>query len=241
MDAKVPRKILQFTITISLATGIALGQNSAEQVVPNSPAPSNREALVAPAEKKETRQAPPGFTTGLTAREKYALAYRRIVSPQMPLKAAFVSGWEVGTGTGPDFPTNGWKPFAERFGYNAARISTTIFFNTAFVPTLVHQDPRYFPLGKGPVKQRIKWAVKSEFVGVRDDGHAMPNYANLVGFALSTLTVNAFSPRESIGYDDTVEGYAIKIGISTGLNVVREFDVFERVKAIARHSKSAEE
>jgi hypothetical protein len=83
--------------------------------------------------------------------------------------------------------------------------------------------------------------VKSEFIGVGDDGHAMPNYANLVGFALSTLTVNAFSPRESIGYDDTVEGYAIKIGISTGLNVVREFDVFERVKAIARHSKSAEE
>jgi len=241
MDARVHRQILRFTITISLATGIALAQNPAEEAVPDSPAPANPEALVAPAEKRENRQTRPDFTVGLSTKEKYALAYRRIVSPQMPLKAAFVSGWEVGTGTGPDFPTNGWKPFAERFGYNAASISTTIFFNTAFVPALVHQDPRYFPLGKGPVKERIKWAVKSEFVGVGDDGRAMPNYANLVGLALSAVAVNAFSPRDSIGYDDTVEGYAIKIGIGTGLNVVREFNVFERVRAIARHSKSADE
>ena len=241
MGARVRRNILQFTIAISLVTGIALAQSPAEETLPDAPAPATPEALVAPAEKKETRQTRPELTVGMSAKQKYALAYRRIVSPQMPLKAAFVSGWEVGTGTGPDFPTNGWEPFAERFGYNTAGVSTSIFFNTAFVPVLVHQDPRYFPLGKGPVKQRIKWAVKSEFVGVGDDGHAMPNYANLVGFALSTLVVNAFSPRESIGYDDTVEGYAIKIGMSTGLNVVREFDVFERVKAIARHSKSAEE
>jgi hypothetical protein len=241
MGARVRRTILQFTITISLATGIALGQNPSEETLPNAPAPAPPEALVAPAEKKDTPQIRPEFTAGMSAKQKYALAYRRIVSPQMPLKAAFVSGWEVGTGTGPDFPTNGWKPFAERFGYNAASISTSIFFNTAFVPALVHQDPRYFPLGKGPVKERVKWAVKSEFVGVSDDGHAMPNYANLVGFALSAVAVNAFSPRDGIGYDDTVEGYAIKIGVSAGLNVVREFNVFERVKALARHSKSANE
>jgi hypothetical protein len=152
MGARVRRNILQFTIAISLVTGIALAQSPAEETLPDAPTPATPEALVAPAEKKETRQTRPELTVGMSAKQKYALAYRRIVSPQMPLKAAFVSGWEVGTGTGPDFPTNGWKPFAERFGYNAAGISTTIFFNTAFVPALVHQDPRYFPLGKGPVK-----------------------------------------------------------------------------------------
>ena len=204
MGANFRRGILRFTITVSLGTGLALGQSPAEEVLPDAPVATSPQAII-PGEK-QTLQVPPGFTVGMSAKEKYALAYRRIVSPQMPLKAAFVSGWEVGTGTGPDFPTNGWEPFAERFGYNAASISTTIFFNTAFVPALMHQDPRYFPLGKGPVKERIKWAVKSEFVGVGDDGHAMPNYANLVGFALSTVTVNAFSPREEIGYEDTVEG-----------------------------------
>jgi hypothetical protein len=68
----------------------------------------------------------------------------------------------------------------------------------------------------------------------------MPNYANLVGLALSSVAVDAFTPRESAGFDDTVERYVIDVGLGAGLNVIREFNVFDRVKAIARHSKSAE-
>jgi hypothetical protein len=240
MATKLGQTILQFTFSVFLATGIAVAQDPAEEMLPNAHVAMPPEAPVAPVEK-ETRQLRPEFTTGMSAKDKYALAYRRIVSPQMPIKAAFVSGWEVGTGTGPDLPTNGWGPFAERVGYNAASISTTIFFTTAFVPTLFHQDPRYFPLGSGPAKARLVWAVRSEFVGFGDDGHAMPNYANMVGLALSSIAVNAFSPRGSVGYGDTVERYAIKIGVGTGLNVVREFHVFDRVRAFARHSKSADD
>jgi hypothetical protein len=143
--------------------------------------------------------------------------------------------------TGPDIPTNGWKPFGERVGYNAASISTTIFFTTGVVPALARQDPRYFPLGHGPVKDRMLWAVRSEFVGVSDDGHEMPNYANLVGLALASVAVDSFNPGEGVRFGDTTESYAIRIGVATGLNIIREFNVFDRVKAIAHHSKSAEE
>ena len=40
---------------------------------------------------------------------------------------------------------------------------------------------------------------------------------------------------------DTMESYAINIGVSTALNVVREFKVFDRVKTIVRHSKADED
>ena len=240
MGAMLRRTIVRFTLFFSLATVSALAQQPFREALPNVSLPAPPDAATAPAEKP-LLQMRPGFTVGMTAKQKYGLAYRRIISPQLPLKAAFVSGWEVGTGMGPDFPTNGWVPFAERFAYNAAGISTTIFFTTAFTPALFHQDPRYFPLAQGPVKSRLVWAVRSEFVGFGDDGRAMPNYANLVGLALASITVNAFSPRGSVGYGDTVERYAIKLGIGTGLNVAREFRVFDRVKVIVRHSKSADE
>lgn len=226
------------------------GQGATEHLLPDAPQPADR--VAASRERPERaelkpyfptarKQMTPSFSTSLSAREKYQMAYRRIVSPQMPLKALFVSGFEMAAGTGPDFPTNGWVPFAERAGYNALSISTTVFFNTAFVPAMAKQDPRYFVLGSGPVKSRVAWAVKSEFVGVGDDGHAMPNYANLVGFALSSIAINAFSPRGSVGYGDTVERYAIKVGVSTGLNVAREFGLFDRVNVFARHSKTDDE
>jgi hypothetical protein len=241
MGPRLRNRILQFAMIVSATTCVCTAQNPAEDVLPNSPMPTGSEAAVFPAEKKEARPVRLQFSVGMTAKEKYGLAYRRIISIQMPVKALFVSGWEVGTRTGPDIPTNGWKPFGERVGYNAAGISTTILFTTAFVPALAHQDPRYFPLSQGPVKDRVLWAVRSEFVGVGDDGHEMPNYANLVGLALASVAVDAFTPRESASLGDTAERYVIKIGIGTGLNVIREFNVFDRVKAIAHHSKSAEE
>lgn len=50
------------------------------------------------------------------------------------------------------------------------------------------------------------WAIRSEFVGIGDDGHTMPNYANLVGFALSSIVANAYTPRGSVvrGYRESI-------------------------------------
>lgn len=88
------------------------------------------------------------------------------------------------------------------------------------------------------MKSRILWAVQGEFVGFADDGHRMPNYANLIGFALSSVAANAYYPRSSLSIGDTVESYTIKIGVSTGMNVGKEFGLFDRLKALARHSKT---
>ncbi len=249
MGAGFLRAIFILLVIVFSAAGISVAQRPMESLLPDAPSPLETDGSAGGAFPSsgafpsiETKQYfRPTSSIGMTTRQKYALAYHRIVSPQLPLKAGFVSGWELATGTGPDFPTNGWGPFAERFGYNAATISTTIFLNTAVVPSLVHQDPRYFPMGRGPVKSRIAWAVRSEFVGFSDNGYPMPNYANLVGFALSSIISNAYSPHSSVSLGDTSKSYAIKIGVSTGLNVAREFQLFDHVKAIVRHSKSAED
>jgi hypothetical protein len=58
---------------------------------------------------------------------------------------------------------------------------------------------------------------------------------------LASLTADAYTPRDSVGYGDTVESYLINLGVSTALNVVREFKVFDRVKTIVHHSKVDED
>jgi hypothetical protein len=191
---------------------------------------SRREALA------NERQ--PAVPARLSAHEKYGLAYRRIVSLQTPIKTAFVSGFELAAGTGPDLATNGWSAFAKRLGYNGLNLSSTIFFDTALVPALTHQDPRYPVLGHGPAKTRVAWAVKHEFVGFSDDGRPMPNYGNMVGLGLASITANAYSPEGSRGYGDTAESYLIKIAVGTGLNVVREFKLQDHLKTLMRHSKA---
>ena len=239
VSARFWRAILQLTIAVAIGGCVVAAQKPAADALPDAPKPLGAQTQSSSMEKKEAQSGASHVLPGMSTKEKYALAYRRIVSPQTVLKAGFVSGWEVGTGLGPDYPTNGWKPFAERFGYNGASISTTIFFNTALVPALAHQDPRYFRKPELPVKERIRWAMKSEFVGFGDYGHAMPNYANLVGEALASVAENAFGPSKDISAGDMLQGYSIKIGFGMGFNVAREFDVFGHLKGWARHSKTA--
>jgi hypothetical protein len=220
----------------------ALGQDQSH-VLPEAPKPNAMPLMAGQGGtiRRDTTTMPtqsPVVMARLSGRQKYALAYRRIVSVQTPLKAAFDSGFEMAAGTGPDLPRNGLSAFAKRVGYNSLNISTTIFFDTAFVPALMHQDPRYPVLGEGPVKTRVMWAIKHEFVAFGDDGREMPNYGNLVGFGLASLTTNAYAPGDGRGFGDMAEGYLINIGVSTGLNVVREFKVFDRVKTIVHHSKA---
>jgi len=40
----------------------------------------------------------------------------------------------------------------------------------------------------------------------------------VVGFALSSIVANAYTPGSSTGYANTAKKYAIKIGVSTGMN-----------------------
>lgn len=240
------RRLSRLPMLVIFALG-AMGSGALAQQsslpLPDAPAPNAIPLRTAPGgfirrapEEILVRQ--PLTPARLNGRQKYKLAYRRIVSIQTPVKTAFVSGFELAAGTGPDLPTNGWGAFAKRLGYNGLNESTTIFFATAFVPALAHEDPRYPVLGQGSARTRILWAVKHEFVGFSDDGREMPNYGNLVGLGLASITANAYSPRGSVGYGDTVESYLIKIAIGTGFNVAREFKVRNHVKAFLQRSKA---
>ena len=245
MGTRLSRLTILMVCALGAASLTARAQNPS-QVLPNAPTPNPIPLRAAqggaiPHGIAPMPMRPSVVMPRLSGRQKYALAYRRIVSPQTPLKAVLDSGFEMAVGTGPDLPRNGWSAFGKRFGYNGLNISTAIFFDTALVPTLVHQDPRYPVLGHGPVKTRLAWAIKHEFVAFSDDGQEMPNYGNIAGLGLASLTSTAYTPHDDVGLGDTMESYAINIGVSTALNVVREFKVFDRVKTIVRHSKADED
>lgn len=226
------------------AAGVPVPAQTLVKNLPDAPL-SNRISLAA-----EARNFRPGVAqipmrtlpvpVRLSAKQKYALAFRTIVSPQTVLRTAFDSGFQLAAGTGPDVPTNGWGPFAQRFGYNQLNISTAIFLSTGIVPAMVHQDPRYPVLGRGSVKTRVAWALKHEFVGFSDSGREMPNYGNLAGLGLASITANAYLPRGNVGYGDTVESYCIKIAVKAGMNVAREFRVFDHAKTLVRPTRAAD-
>ncbi len=198
----------------------AFAQAPIEPSLPEAPLPHSRVLFLFPG--FETVQDPNIPVATLRVPQKFEMAWRKVLDPSFLVESAMFAGFDQLAGYGPRYGS-GPGSFAQRFGYNAGNLASTFFFTDGVLPTLFHQDPRYFRKGEGPFASRVWWALRSEFVAFSDQGTQMPNYANMIGFGMSTALSNAYSPASSNNFDSTMERYGIKIGFSFALNVMREF------------------
>jgi hypothetical protein len=100
-----------------------------------------------------------------------------------------------------DYPgyRQGLKGYGERLGATFAGGYTNVFVGDAILPSLLHQDPRYFYQGTGTKKSRLLHALSSAFVTRGDDGRREINYSNLGGDLASGAMANAYYPSKDRG------------------------------------------
>lgn len=209
-------------LSLALATASARvnAQAPIDTNLPEQPLPHARVLLLFPG--YETIQDPTIPVAPLRTSQKFEMFYRKTVDVSLPIESLMFTGYDKAASYGPNYGT-GRGAFAELIGYNAANLSSTFFFTDAVLPTLLHQDPRYFRKGSGSVGGRIWWAFRSEFVAYSDAGKEMPNYSNVIGFGMATALSNAYSPDSSVTFGQTMERWGVKEGVSFGLNIMREF------------------
>ena len=199
-------------------TGFA--QAKIDTSLPEEPLPHRRVLFLFPG--YETVQDPHQAVAELRTHQKFEMAYRKKIDPSFIVESVMFAGYDQLAGYGPNYGT-GSAAFAQRVGYNAANLSSTFLLTDGLLPTLLHQDPRYFRKGEGSIKSRLWWAVRSEVIAFNDEGAQVPNYSSVLGFGMSTALSNAYSPPSSITFSKTMERFGVKEGVSIGLNVLREF------------------
>ena len=191
-----------------------------ETSLPPSPLPHRRVLFLFPG--YETIQDPHIPVAPLRPRQKFEMAYRKTVDPSFPVESLMFAGFDKVAGYGPNYGT-GKSAFGQLVGYNAANLGTTFLFTDGLLPTLLHQDPRYFRKGEGSFMSRVWWAVRSEAVAFDDRGREVPNYSSMIGFGMSTALSNAYYPSSGVTFNSTMERWGVKEGVSVGLNLMREF------------------
>jgi hypothetical protein len=97
--------------------------------------------------------------------------------------------------------------YGKRFGQNYADTFDGAFWGNAVLPSVLHQDPRYFRLGSGPPMRRILYALSTN-VRAKHDGTGKwePNYSNLIGNLISGGISNVYLPADERGVGSTFEG-----------------------------------
>src|SRR5579863_7689735 len=151
----------------------------------------------------------------LSSAQKFRLQFRAAADPYAFGLSMFVAGIGEMNDSNSGF---GWGPegYAKRAAaaYGDNVIGHT--FGNAILPSLLHQDPRYFRLGHGTCGRRILNPLKAAVVSRHDNtGKREPNYSNvfgnLIGGAISNLYYPAGNRDEAahtfrVGLMVTIEG-----------------------------------
>jgi hypothetical protein len=157
----------------------------------------------------------------LTAKLKFQLAMRTLVDPVTI--AGFGFNAAIYQMAGYPGYREGAKGYGERLGATFAGGYTNILIGGALLPSLLHQDPRYFYQGKGTTKSRLLHALSSPVITRGDDGRREINWSNIGGDLASGGIANAYYPAQDRGVWRVFSSALIGAGGRMALGVAQEF------------------
>jgi hypothetical protein len=160
-------------------------------------------------------------TEPLTAKMKFHLALKVSYDPVTIAAVAFSAGFKQAASS-PDYQ-QGLKGYGERFGATAADGFSDIMIGGAILPSLLHQDPRYFYKGTGTTKSRIRHAIFAPFVAKGDNGKWQPNYSSMGGDLGSAALSNLYFPESNRGAGLVFSQFALGTAERIGSTLAQEF------------------
>jgi hypothetical protein len=168
----------------------------------------------------------------LTTKLKFSLALKASTDPVFFAANALVAGAQQ-AGDTPNYG-QGAKGYGQRFGASYATGFTDIMVGEAVLPSLLHQDPRYFYQGTGTKRSRVFHALSSPFICKGDNGKWEPNYSSVGGDLAAGAISNIYYPQSNRGAGIVFENALITTGGRMVNGLVQEF-ILRRFTPSARN------
>ena len=158
----------------------------------------------------------------LTTRMKFHMAYKSLTNPFFFARTAAWAGVQQARNN-PEEWRQGAEGYGKRLGAGFADGVTGSLISNAILPSLLHQDPRYFYQGSGTKKSRALHAMLAAFVCKGDNGAWQPNYSqwggSLIGYSIST----AYYPSSDRTAAHVFQTFGIDMGLHVAGSLAQEF------------------
>ncbi|HXJ90383.1 MAG TPA: hypothetical protein VMS18_26460 [Candidatus Binatia bacterium] len=132
-----------------------------------------------------------GRVPPLTAKQKFAVTVRGSFDYSQYPWHAFLSGISQAQDSEPGYG-QGWAGYGKRYAASFADGTIENFMTGAILPSLLHQDPRYFQSGHGSFMHRAFYAMSRNLITRGDSGKNQFNYSEVVGGAMAAA-ISTFS------------------------------------------------
>jgi hypothetical protein len=173
----------------------------------------------------------------LTKRQKFQLAWRSSIDWEAFAASAGIAGVQQAQD---DFEGygQGAEGFAKRFAASYADGFIGSMIGGAILPSLFHQDPRYFYKGTGTVRQRALYAIATTVICKGDNGHWQPNYSNILGDLAAGGISNLYYPKdERNGVETTFENALLGTAAGAAGALIQEFLLKKITPGARAHDK----
>jgi hypothetical protein len=243
------QRFFSATILILLPVSLSPLWSQAVQPLPDAPAPtagfsqqpvhtsgtdyyvpSKSYGVVDPGEK-----VPP-----LSTRDKMTFWLHEEISPMSWFPVVASAGFEQLANTDPKYGSDS-AAFGERVGAATLRVSSYRFFSDSLLPTLTHEDPRYFREGYGSPIARSLHAAEQLVVARRDNGSSGVNYSDIFGHLIGAALTTTYYPSPSVSGRVVMKSWGVSLAGDVGGNLFLEFWPDVRDAVFHRHRREPDQ
>jgi hypothetical protein len=158
----------------------------------------------------------------LSVKEKFVMATQDSFDYSGFILAGMIAGYSMATVSSPEFH-QGAAGYGQYYWHSFVDEASGNYFTEAIVPTLTHEDPRYYTLGHGGFFRRTGYAVSRLFITRTDSGGSTFNISEIAGNLAGAGLSNAYYPAVERTFGKTSEKWATQIGVDGIADVLKEF------------------
>jgi hypothetical protein len=172
----------------------------------------------------------------ITTKQKFTIATKDTLDFPSYGLAGFFAGVSQFDNSNPSFG-QGLRGYAHRYITGVADQDMGNFMTEAILPSMLHEDPRYFRKAQGSFKSRISYAATRVLITRTDSGGSRFNFSEFLGNGTVASIGNAYYP-DGRGFSPTMQRMFTQIGTDAISGVLKEFwpDVKRKL-----HKRSASE
>jgi hypothetical protein len=236
---KCSKFLLASTIAL-LSAPFALAQDTASQGLPDSPSySSSLDAQQPPGQATEHVDPQQKRIFGIlpnfravsagtvlppqTVKEKFSTTVQDSFDYSAFILAGLVAGEADAARDTPEFGHGAiaysryyWHAFADQTDEN--------LWVEFIIPSVMHEDTRYYSLGKGGFVHRAGYALSRIAITRRDNGKGNTfNSSEIVGAGISSAISNLYYPSPERTFGNTMDKYGVNLGIDAVAFAFREF------------------
>jgi hypothetical protein len=164
-----------------------------------------------------------GNVPPLTASQKFSVTTRSTFDPVTLAWYGALAGIGQAENSEPTYG-QGMAGYAQRYALRFADGTIENYMTKAVLPSLLHQDPRYFQSGKGRFWHRVAYAIGQIVVTRSDSGQMQFNFSEIVGSAAAAgVSTYGYHPADEKNVLNATSVWGTQVAYDALSDVLKEF------------------